>query len=598
MLNGNYLVYLFGSLALLFSIVITPFVIKLAHIRGWIVAPRKDRWHTKPTALMGGLGIFISFISIIFASSAYIKQDWLIVFAIFLMFITGLIDDLIELKPIYKLLAQVIAAFLIIYRGYIFGDDNLGLLGIPITFIFVIGITNAINLLDNMDGLSAGVSAIVAIISGILALQINNIPTALMAFVLAGSTLGFLFFNFNPAKIFMGDSGSLFLGFSLSYLSISVQKSIGTNSVYIILLLPLTILALPILDTSLVTLKRVISGRKVYMGGKDHTSHRLVALGLNEKKAVLILYGVALIWGMSAVFLINSNNSNLYLPTIAVLIIITSFFGLFLGRVSVYNESEEKLAYLRLRGQYMERSGFLVRFLLMNKKIIFGVSFDILVISTAFYFSSIISQSVVYQSYELLGLMISVKILCFFSFKSYRKSWRYISITDVNAYFISALLSTLTSFILASFLFKREIIPSGTFFTIDFFLTFFGVLFLRIVFKYIRETLLRFRTYEDRTLIYGAGELGNLLCRQLFISQKLSIKPIGFIDDDSSLSNSIINGIEVLGQGKDLLNVCKKFNISIVIIASDDISQITYEKFRNELENENIKIKRFQLEIK
>lgn len=598
MLIGNYIVYLFGFLALLFSVAITPLVIKLAHIRGWIVAPRKDRWHTRPTALMGGLGIFLSFTSIVLASSAFVQHDWLILFAFLIMFITGLIDDLIELRPIYKLMAQVIASFIIVYKGYIFGDGNLGLLGIPVTFIFVIGITNAINLLDNMDGLSAGVSSIVSFISGILALLSGNVPTAMLAFIITGSTLGFLFYNFNPAKIFMGDCGSLFLGYSLSFLTISVQKSIGTNSVYIILLLPLAMLALPILDTSLVTFKRVISGRKVYMGGKDHTSHRLVALGLNEKKAVVILYLITLIWGLLAVFLINIKDTNLYLPAFAILIILTSFFGLFLGRVRVYNESEEKLAYLRMRGQYMDRSGFLVRFLLMNKKIIFGVSFDILVISTSFYFSSVITKDNVSKLYDILGLMIALKIVSFFIFNSYRKSWRYISITDVNSYFLSGLISSTISYFLITIFLGSSIKLSGFFFTIDFFLTFFGVIFLRIIFKYIRETILRFRSYEDNALIYGAGELGNLLCRQLFISQKLSMKPVGFIDDDLSLSNTIINGIEVLGHPKDIIEICKRHAISIVIVASDGISDHSFEKIKYKLNEINIVVKRFRLDLK
>jgi UDP-GlcNAc:undecaprenyl-phosphate GlcNAc-1-phosphate transferase len=587
------MIILFSFLTLVYSLIATPLVIKLAKIRGWVVAPRPDRWHTKPTALMGGIAIYFSFISILIASSIYFKFDWLIVVAFTVMFVTGLIDDLNELKPIYKLLAQVFSTFILVYNGYIFGNELLGWLGVPITFLWVIGITNAINLLDNMDGLSAGISTIVALIIGAISVIEGDSQTALLSFILAAATLGFLRYNFNPAKIFMGDCGSLFLGFVLSYLALSVQKNLNDTSVYIIMILPLSLMVIPILDTSLVTIKRLISGRKIYMGGKDHTSHRLVAMGLTEKKAVLLLYGIGLLWGITTVILSSYKDPSLYLPIIAVLLIATAFFGLFLSNVKVYNESEEKIAYLRSRGQNVDKGGVLLRLLLMNKKIIFGVSFDILIISASFFLTAKVTGMDASKNYIILALFILVKIISFFVANSYRKTWRFISFTDINSNFISGLIASVSLYILANGLFSDVDFPIS-FYLIDFLLSFTGIILMRIFFKYFRETILRYRTYSDKVVIYGAGELGHMLSKQLFISDKYRFKPVAFIDDDATMKNTIINGIEIMGTPDEIVNVCKASNANIVIAASSLIEDQKLQEMKPILQKNNIKLLRFE----
>lgn len=587
------LIIVFSALSLAYSLFATPLVIKLAKIRGWVVAPRPDRWHTKPTALMGGIAIYFSFISIVIASTIYFNFDWLLVLAITIMFITGLVDDLYELKPIYKLLAQVVSTFFLVYKGYVFGNELLGWTGVPVTFLWVIGITNAINLLDNMDGLSAGISTIVAVIIGAISIIEGDTQTALLSFVLAGATLGFLRYNFNPAKIFMGDSGSLFLGFTLSFLALSVQKNLNDASVYIIMILPLALMVIPILDTSLVTIKRLISGRKIYMGGKDHTSHRLVAMGLTERKAVIILYGIGLLWGVTTVLLSSYKDTSLYLPIVAVLLIATAFFGLFLSNVKVYNESEEKIAYLRSRGQNVDKGGVLLRLLLMNKKIIFGVSFDILIISASFYLTAKVTAMDASANYIILALFILVKILSFFLANSYRKTWRFISFSDLNSNFLSGLIASVLLFIICNSLFKNLEFPVY-FYLIDFVLSFSGIIMMRVFFKYFRETILRYRSYSDRVVIYGAGELGHMLSKQLFISDKYRFKPVAFIDDDATMKSTIINDIEIMGTPDEIIEVCKASNASIVIAASSMIEDQKLHEIKPLLQKNNIKLLRFE----
>lgn len=586
------LVILFSLLALVYSLIATPLVIKLAKIRGWVVAPRADRWHTKTTALMGGIAIYFSFLSIITASSIYFKFDWLTVLAITIVFVTGLVDDLKELKPIYKLLAQVISTFILIYKGYIFGNELLGWIGVPITFLWVIGITNAINLLDNMDGLSAGISTIVALIIGSISVIEGDMQTALLSFVLAGATLGFLRYNFNPAKIFMGDSGSLLLGFTLSFLALSVQKNLNDSSIYIILIIPITLMVIPILDTTLVSIKRVISGRKIYRGGKDHTSHRLVAMGLSERKAVLLLYGICLLWGFITILLSSYKVFSL-LPIVAILLIATVFFGFFLSNVKVYNESEEKMAYLRSRGQNVEVGGVLLRLLLMNKKIIFGVSFDILIISASFYFTAKVTGMDASANYTLLALFILIKIVSFFIANSYRKTWRYFSFSDLNSNSSSGFIASVLLFLLNILFALNPKIPVF-FFLIDFIFSFSGIIMMRLFFKYFRESILRYRNYSHKVVIYGAGELGHMLSKQLFTSDKYRFKPVAFIDDDACIKDTIINGIEIMGTPDEVLEVCKLSNANIVIAASSLIEDEKLIEMKLILQKNNIRLLRFE----
>ena len=391
----------------------------------------------------------------------------------------------------------------------------------------------------------------------------------------------------------MGDSGSLFLGFTLSFLALSVQKNLNDSSVYIIMILPLALMVIPILDTSLVTIKRLISGRKIYMGGKDHTSHRLVAMGLTERKAVLLLYGIGLLWGLTTVLLSSYKDSSLYLPIVAILLIATAFFGLFLSNVKVYNESEEKMAYLRSRGQNVDKGGLLLRLLLMNKKIIFGVSFDILIISTSFYLTAKVTGMDASANYTLLALFILVKIVSFFIANSYRKTWRYISFSDLNSNFVSGFLASVLLFLLNNLSALNPEIPIY-FFLIDFVLSFSGIIMMRVFFKYFRETILRYRTYSDKVIIYGAGDLGHMLSKQLFISDKYRFKPVAFIDDDATMKNTIINGIEIMGTPDDVLEVCKESNANIVIAASSHIEDDKLLKMKMILQQNNIKLLRFE----
>ncbi|NJN44816.1 MAG: undecaprenyl/decaprenyl-phosphate alpha-N-acetylglucosaminyl 1-phosphate transferase [Anaerolineae bacterium] len=246
-----------------------------------------------------------------------------------LYFGVGLYDDFKPLTPTAKVGFQIIAAGIVVFSGYRTGFFDIELLNILITMIWLVGITNAINLLDNMDGLAGGISFITAVF---LCFFFWRIPGQeaflLLALALAGGILGFLVFNFPPASIFMGDSGSLFLGFTLAALAIARKPQ--ASNVFAVMSVPTLIFLLPILDTTFVAFTRLLRGQSPTQGGRDHTSHRLVAFGLSERQAVLILYALA--FGSGAVgAVIESIDYTLGLVLIPVVVLSAALLAAYLG---------------------------------------------------------------------------------------------------------------------------------------------------------------------------------------------------------------------------------------------------------------------------
>jgi len=585
-----------GCISLLACVGLIPLVIKLANYKGWVVYPRNDRWHTKPTALMGGIGIFVSFSIAVFVTGTIAGfVTWTIYCAALIMFVIGLIDDVKEVKPVVKLLAQIACSFLLIYHGYTFGGGLLSWAGIPLTFIWVIGITNAINLLDNMDGLAGGISAIIASICGVLGLLNGEYNLAIMAFAIAGATIGFLFYNFKPARIFMGDSGSLFLGFSLSFLSIAVQGKLGSSSAVLVLLIPISLMAIPIMDTTLVTVKRLAAGRRIDQGGRDHTSHRLVALGLSEKKAVLTLYLISGVWGGLCLLMYKFQINNLFL-CILLLAIFSVAFSILLSKVKVYNESEEKLSYLKLRGQKTD-DRFTLRFFLLHKKLIIGLCTDILIIYSSFLIATKAIHINLVNDYVVLATFICVKISLLYVSNLYYRMWRYMEVIEVAGYFIFISIATLI-LVVVLFVKGKTAVYTPYFFMFDFLLTFTGIVFSRLFYRWLSEVISRSRNSEKKVMIYGAGDSGYLLIKEILQNHRHELRPVGWIDDDESKHNMYLYGYKIYGGKEQLLDICKKIKPNIVLISTDAIDKENEDLIKDILAAENIGTGRFSLSIR
>ncbi len=283
-------------LAFFVSLVATATTIQVARRNRWLVQPRADRWHRTPVAKFGGVSILLTFslAVIAFRSSGPLLTVALLTLA---MGLVGLVDDIFQLRPSWKFAAQFVIAAVAVWCGVVYKLFHDPSLNYTFTFLWILGVTNALNLLDNMDGLAAGVSVIAA--SSLLMIGHSDATMATGLLAMAASLLGFLVFNFHPAKIFMGDTGSLAIGFFLACCAVSQAGHV--SAMFSIVFVPGLVLFLPIFDMLLVSVTRRLNGRSISAGAKDHTSHRLVMLGLSERNAVLTLYLLSILSALVAV---------------------------------------------------------------------------------------------------------------------------------------------------------------------------------------------------------------------------------------------------------------------------------------------------------
>jgi UDP-GlcNAc:undecaprenyl-phosphate GlcNAc-1-phosphate transferase len=296
------------GISLISALILVPLLRFIAIKTHFVDMPSNRKVHARPLALLGGVGIYLSFALAVALSSTLGLSILGIVTGAGLLMILGLIDDRYGMNPWIKILGQATAAAIVIACGVSVQFLDLPYLNVAFTLLWMVGITNSFNLLDNMDGLSAGVAfisavAFAAITARFLFLGREQVEALVIAAALSGACLGFLRYNLYRASIFMGDAGSMVLGFILA--SISALGSWHSATITTSVLIPVLILAYPIFDTTLVTLLRLLRGVPFYRGGKDHSSHRLVNLGLSKLEAVLLIYLFCLTHALAA-FLVSS----------------------------------------------------------------------------------------------------------------------------------------------------------------------------------------------------------------------------------------------------------------------------------------------------
>ncbi|MBQ7160960.1 MAG: undecaprenyl/decaprenyl-phosphate alpha-N-acetylglucosaminyl 1-phosphate transferase [Clostridia bacterium] len=293
--------------AALISFSTTPPVRVLAYKLKAIDIPLDNRrMHHVPIPRLGGLAIYLGFMITAFVFTDVSPLLWTIFIGGSLIVIVGMLDDIFRLKAMIKFIAQIGIAFVAVWQGItiesitIFGNTiQFGGWSIFFTVFWIVGLTNAINLIDGLDGLSCGVSAICSFSLLLVTILMGEVPGAIIiTAILCGACVGFLPFNINPAKIFMGDTGALFLGYTLSVISISGVLKVHTLVSFII---PLSIFALPLFDTTFAILRRVVHGKSPFSPDRGHLHHRLIDMGLNQKQTVAVLYSICALLGLSAV---------------------------------------------------------------------------------------------------------------------------------------------------------------------------------------------------------------------------------------------------------------------------------------------------------
>ncbi len=559
-------------LPILISIVgvlaLTPLVRALARRLGMVARPKADRWHTRPTALLGGIAIAVPVLLIELFVQWGSLQPLVVIGASCWLFLVGLLDDLINLKPYQKLAAQVLSASAVIACGLSLPWTGSPPLNAAITLFWLVGITNAINLLDNMDGLAAGIATIA---SGALAFHFHSIgqpSMVVMMLVMAGALLGFLVYNTNPASIFMGDCGSLFIGFFLAA-SALLDPAPGRARTFLpVLAVPVLTLFIPIFDTLLVTVLRKLAGRRVSQGGRDHTSHRLVALGLSERKAVLLLYGLAALSGVLAL-VVSELPLDVGMAAIIGFSVVLAVLGVHLARVQVYDEEEVRSAHQR------PLVAFLVE--LSYKRRVFEVLLDVVLVSLSYYaaelivFGPITTERGWDRFLPLMSALVSIKLVAFLMMGVYRGIWRYFSLPNVVLYAQAVVMATAACAFSLLF-FNRFEGLSRAVFAIDALLLLALLIGSRLSFRVLYR-LIRPRPVHGarRVLIFGAGDAGELLARELLNNQKLGRVPVGFADDDPLKKGRVIHGLKVLGGNGTLSEVCSANTVEEVVISSHKV---------------------------
>ena len=557
------ILFCFG-LALLIAAAVTPAVIWLARQRGWVVMPRKDRWHSKPTAIYGGVAIYLALVTTFLLTGPHPRTYKILLACASAMFAVGLWDDIREMRPQLKFLFQLLIAIVAVSLGIRLDNEIIPWTWVsaPLAVLWLVGVTNAINILDNMDGLSSGVVCVAGLVLTLSGL-INHTPVlAPLTAALAGAALGFLIYNFNPAKIFMGDCGSLFLGFTLGSSAIlSANTASEASSLVISLLVPLAAVAVPIFDTTLVTFQRTSHGRSIAQGGRDHSSHRLVFLGLSERRAVLLLLTISLITGMGAVLLAKWAEPLLAVVAAAVMVVVLVFFGVFLAEVKVYDKSASP-------GQRW-RSPVLGSLILHKKQILQMIS-DVLMLSAAFVLAWLLRYEGVISAFELnlmaqaLPWLLAAKMLSLWFFGLYRGEWRYVSVHDM-VQMAKALLAGWVLTVLCLVVVYRFEWYSRAVLVIDLFLSYMMVAGVRSLMRVLREKV-RGKAGQP-VVIMGAGDGGELLLREIRNNSRLPFVLVGFVDDDPSKRGQVIHGVKVLGSRHDLPSIITKHQVERVFIS-------------------------------
>lgn len=291
-----------------FTALLFPMIKWISYHVGALDYPNERKVHKKPMPVMGGLMIYLGFLFGYMLFAPQSTQMLAILIASFIVVITGILDVINPLRAREKLVGQVVAALIIVFYGKILLNDisffgyyfDFGWLAYPITLVFIVAVMNCINLIDGLDGLADGISMIFFITIGVLAFIMHNLGSLeiTIAFIMIGACLGFLIFNFNPAKIFMGEIGSMFLGFMIAVVCLLGFKAVTLTS----LVVPMLILAIPILDTLFAILRRIIHHKPIYEADKQHLHHQLLNKKFSQKTTVLIIYAVSILFSSASIF--------------------------------------------------------------------------------------------------------------------------------------------------------------------------------------------------------------------------------------------------------------------------------------------------------
>lgn len=587
----NYL--LLVATAFFASLMVTPVVRDLALRLGVVDNPGGRKIHRVAIPRLGGISIVAAVVLAILAAQALgtipgftpDKAIWTILLGGIIVFLVGVCDDLCPQPVSIRFLFQGLAAAIAIWFGIRFeylsalggGTFDLGIFAIPVTFLWIVGLTNAFNLIDGLDGLAAGLGLIAALtIAAIFLIAGGVSDSLLLLLVLSGALAGFLRYNFQPATIFLGDSGSQFIGYVLAVTAI-IGSQKGATSLPIII--PLLVFGLPILDTLLSMSRRALRGprsnhqrhtslrkqivavKRIFKADRDHVHHRILALGFSHRSAVLVLYGLAATLSCLALISVAAQYRN---SGAVLLIVIAAMY------VGVRKLGYEEIAFLRTRVlRWCERTMF--------TRMSFQAVLDLLLTAAAYWTAFLLkydgSGTPDAAGWYLIAFpfVLVIQMSVFFSLGLYRGIWRAIGIADLLRLSFAAGIALLLSHVVT--VIWDPPVGIVAFFGID------GLLLLVLLVggRSAHRILIHLGRRDSLTggpvvIIYGAGRRGQSILSELMENRGLGLIPIGFVDDDSSLSGLMINRVRILGCSNDLPSLLNSHKVSALIISSHKIT--------------------------
>jgi UDP-GlcNAc:undecaprenyl-phosphate/decaprenyl-phosphate GlcNAc-1-phosphate transferase len=557
--------------ALPVAAVVLSTLLRSPSLGGRLVAvPTGARWHDRTTPLFGGVGIAAGLLTgiLLALATGVVDPSWLlagIVAGCAIVFLAGLVDDVRHLSPVAKLVAQLGAAAIVIAAGLRVELVSNDVLGVVIALVWLVGITNAFNLLDNMDGLAATLATVACVYFAIDASTTHeNDLVLVLSLSLAFACLGFLPFNLRPgdrARVFMGDSGSQLLGFLLAVLGLAASWTTAGTTVAT-MLLPLLVLAIPILDTTLVTVRRLAERRPVTQGGKDHTSHRLVYFGLSETRAVLLLALIGVALGATGVAY-----NVLDRPAITALGILVTFallvqFGSFLAELSEHERQGRP-------GDTSLRHAITVQ---PRRLIELGV--DALLVGgtlLAVYLLFVDGRGTELQRgtfQAVLPIVLGTTYVVYVVAGVYRRVWRFATTRDLATIALASLVATTLAW--AIVIATRDL---GDFPRAVFPVYAVAAAALAVVFRALVRFVPAAGSPADgrkRVLVLGAGHAGRGLVRALRQSQDVQV--VGFLDDNPRLHRRRVQGVPVLGTTEDAPAVLSATAADELVITIPDVA--------------------------
>ena len=555
-MNVAILLTLLGSFAL--SAALTPLCRALARRVGVVANPHSDRWHREPVPLLGGCAIVGAF-AIATVVSTPLGPLVPLFLATGLMFTLGTLDDILGFRPATKLVVQTIVAGVVVYLMPSATLTGIAPVDALLALVWVVGITNAFNLLDNIDGLSAGIAVIAGVffLATLAAAAASPLSPAVAAFV--GSALGFLIYNVRPASIFMGDGGSLFLGSFLGSIALLAAPELKAGIVPVAAI-PLFILLIPIFDTAFVSVTRRLAGRSPMHGGRDHLSHRLVALGIDEKRAVKGLYLLAALGGLIALALQHVDPGYAAI-LIALYIILLAGIGVVLGHVEAHigDPADTPSQPLISQVAYQNR--------------VYEVLLDLALIALAYYTAFRIrfhgAEFTHFLTYFAASfpLVLACQLAGLAMAGKYRQIWRSFGAPELVGIIKGVAFGFCLSAVLILYLYRFQGFSRAVF-AIDAVVLVFLLVGSRVAISSADEYLRRQRGSGEAVLIYGAGVRGALLVRMLLEDRSHAAVPVGFIDDDAGKRRLRLEGVPVVCAFADLDAVLSKGRIAEVIVST------------------------------